>query len=45
MSWFGLVWDLKPIPARVYEVSKIAQAKKLKKAAKKGTKNIQSGEA
>lgn len=26
MSWLGLVWGLKPIPARVYEVSKIAQS-------------------
>jgi stearoyl-CoA desaturase (delta-9 desaturase) len=26
MSWIGLVWGLKPIPARVYEFSKIAQS-------------------
>ncbi|MDQ9820928.1 acyl-CoA desaturase [Acinetobacter bereziniae] len=26
MSWTGLVWGLKPIPARVYEFSKIAQS-------------------
>ncbi|MCX5468082.1 acyl-CoA desaturase [Acinetobacter nematophilus] len=26
MSWLGLVWGLKPIPTRVYEVSKIAQS-------------------
>jgi hypothetical protein len=37
MSLFGLVWGLKPIPARVYDVSKIAQARKQKKAAKTGT--------
>lgn len=27
MSWFGLVWGLKPIPQRVYSVSKIARRK------------------
>lgn len=30
MSWFGLVWGMKPIPARVYEASKITRSKKVK---------------
>ncbi|WOE32435.1 MULTISPECIES: acyl-CoA desaturase [unclassified Acinetobacter] len=34
MSWLGLVWGIKPIPARVYQVSKIARAKQQKKARK-----------
>lgn len=45
MSLFGLVWGLKPIPARVYEASKIAQARKQKKAATAGTHTIQSKES
>ena len=45
MSWFGLVWGLKPIPARVYDVSKIARARKQKKAAKTGTPTIHSKES
>ncbi len=45
MSWFGMVWGIKPIPARVYEVSKIAQARKQKKAATAGTQKIQSKES
>jgi stearoyl-CoA desaturase (Delta-9 desaturase) len=32
MSWFGLVWGIKPIPRRVYEASKIYQTKKMKKS-------------
>ena len=45
MSWFGLVWGLKPIPARVYDVSKITRARKQKKAAKTGTPTIHSKES
>jgi len=45
MSWLGLVWGLKPIPARVYEASKISQARKQKKAATAGTHTIQSKES
>jgi stearoyl-CoA desaturase (delta-9 desaturase) len=45
MSWLGLVWGIKPIPARVYQVSKIAQARKQKKAATTGTHKIQSKES
>ena len=46
MSWFGLVWGFKPVPARVYEVSKIAQSStQTKKLIKTNTKNIQTGES
>lgn len=39
MSCLGLVWALKPIPARVYQDSKIARAKMLKKGIKTRAKN------
>ncbi len=46
MSWVGLVWGLKPIPARVYEVSKIAQsASKVNIFIKTKTKNSSTGES
>ncbi len=45
MSWLGIVWDLKPIPARVYDASKIAQARKQRKVAKTGTPTIHSKES
>ncbi|MEQ1369791.1 acyl-CoA desaturase [Acinetobacter schindleri] len=45
MSWLGIVWDLKPIPARIYEASKIAQARKHKKAATAGAPTIHSKES
>ena len=32
MSYLGLVWGIKPIPAKVYQASKIAQARRLKQA-------------
>jgi len=44
MSWFGIVWSLKPIPARVYDVSKIAQLRKQKKLTTTGAHTIQSKE-
>ena len=34
MSYLGLVWGIKPIPAKVYQASKIAQARRLKQAQK-----------
>lgn len=43
MSWFGLVWGMKPIPVRIYEVSKISQKRRLKKDMT-GIKNNESGE-
>lgn len=45
MSWFGLVWGLKPIPARVYQASKRAQVSKNKSTIKTNSNNIQSGES
>lgn len=46
MSWVGLVWGLKPIPARVYEVSKIAQsASKVNIFIKTKTKKSSTGES
>ena len=45
MSWLGLVWGLKPIPARVYDASKIAQARKQKKIAKHDVRSIGSKES
>lgn len=34
MSYLGLVWGIKPIPVKVYQASKIAQARRLKQAQK-----------
>ena len=46
MSWLGLVWGLKPIPQRVYAVSKIAQSSdKVKKLIKTKRKNSSTGES
>lgn len=46
MSWVGLVWALKPIPARVYEVSKIAQStNKVTILIKTKTTNTSTGES
>ncbi|MEG2446051.1 MAG: acyl-CoA desaturase, partial [Acinetobacter sp.] len=45
MSWLGIVWGLKPIPKRVYDVSKIAQARKQRKVAKTGAPTIHSKES
>lgn len=46
MSWIGLVWGLKPIPARVYEFSKIAQsATKVNIFIKTNTNKSSTGES
>ncbi|CAM9408965.1 acyl-CoA desaturase [Acinetobacter bereziniae] len=46
MSWIGLVWGLKPIPARVYEFSKIAQsATKVNSFIKTNTNKSSTGES
>ncbi|MDR6539973.1 stearoyl-CoA desaturase (delta-9 desaturase) [Acinetobacter bereziniae] len=46
MSWIGLVWGLKPIPARVYEFSKIAQsATKVNRFIKTNTNKSSTGES